>query len=36
MASATYGKGIMASIIMTKVLWQMKLSLIKRPFLHGP
>jgi len=26
MASVTYGKGIMASVIMAKVLWQMKLS----------
>ena len=26
MASVTYGKGIMASLIMAKVLWQMKLS----------
>jgi len=25
-ASVTYGKGIMASVIMAKVLWQMKLS----------
>ena len=26
MASVTYGKSIMASVIMAKVLWQMKLS----------
>ena len=26
MASVTYGKGIMASVIMAKVLWQIKLS----------
>ena len=26
MASVTYGKSIMASVIMVKVLWQMKLS----------
>ena len=26
MTSVTYGKGIMASVIMAKVLWQMKLS----------
>jgi len=26
MASVTYGKRIMASVIMAKVLWQMKLS----------
>ena len=26
MASVTYGKGIMGSVIMAKVLWQMKLS----------
>ena len=28
MASVTYGKDIMASVIMAKVLWQMKLSLL--------
>ena len=27
MASVTYGKDIMASVIMAKILWQMKLSL---------
>jgi len=26
MASVTYGKGIMANVIMAKVLWHMKLS----------
>ena len=26
MASVTYGKDIMASVIMAKILWQMKLS----------
>ena len=28
MASVTYGKSIMSSVIMAKILWQMKLSLI--------
>jgi len=27
MASVTYGKSIMSSVIMAKILWQMKLSL---------
>ena len=31
MASVNYGKGIMASVIMAKLLWQMKLSLLN----HG-
>ena len=26
MASVTYGKSIMSSVIMAKILWQMKLS----------
>jgi len=30
MASVTYGKDIMASVIMAKILWQMKLS----PFVY--
>ena len=33
MASVTYGKDIMASVIMAKVLWQMKLS---HPFKQAP
>ena len=28
MASVTYGKSIMSSVIMAKILWQMKLSRI--------
>ena len=28
MASVTYGKSIMSSVIMAKILWQMKLSLV--------
>ena len=30
MASVTYGKDIMASVIMAKILWQMKLSQTKQ------
>jgi hypothetical protein len=29
MASVTYGKSIMSSVIMAKILWQMKLSLLQ-------
>ena len=29
MASVTYGKSIMSSVIMAKILWQMKLSRIQ-------
>ena len=32
MASVTYGKRIMASVIMAKVLWQMKLSPLQQSY----